>query len=391
MKNLILIFIMLAFVNVCFSQKNEARESINTFSFKLFEQINVKSDNCFFSPYSVFGALSMTYAGAKEQTKLDIEKTLGIKNGDSIHSQFKTLTNSIGLNREVQFLSSNSIWLQKNFKLEKSYSKQVEENYLAKSKNIDFENENDREKARKEINIWVDKQTKGNIAEFIKPGILSESTSMVLINAVYFKSMWQTEFLASSTKEENFLAPTGDSVVCKMMHNVIKTHYYEDELAQVVEIPYENNKASLMVILPKVDKPADLKLFNYQYLEKASNAFGLKDVQLSLPGFRLDVDYELSDALKKMGMKSSFDPGANFSGITGNKDLIISNILHKAIIEVSEKGTEASATTAVISMRSTTLPNKGPVIFKADHPFIFIIKDNSTGVFLFMGYMAHPK
>jgi len=391
MKNLILIFTMQAFATVCFSQKNATQESINTFSFKLFEQINVKSENCFFSPYSVFGALSMTYAGAKDQTKLDIEKTLEIKNSDSIHSEFKTLTNNISLNREVQFLSSNSIWLQKNFKLEKAYSKLVEDNYLAKSKNVDFASENDREKARKEINTWVDKQTKGNIAEFIKPGILSESTSMVLINAVYFKSIWQTEFLASATKEEKFLASTSDSVVCKMMNNEIKTHYYEDELAQVVEIPYENNKTSLIIILPKDSKTFDLKPFDYHYFTKSFAAFSVKDVVLSIPAFKLDVNYELSDAMKKTGMKSSFDPGANFSGITGDKDLILTNIMHKSIIEVSEKGTEASATTAVISMRSTAVPNKGPVIFKADHPFIFIIKDNTTGVFLFMGYLAQPK
>ncbi len=391
MKNLVIILILLSFATVSFSQKNAVQESINNFSFKLFDQLYVKSENCFFSPFSVFGALSMTYAGAKEKTKLDIEKTLEIRDSSVVHSDFKSLTNNIMLNREVQFLSSNSIWLQKNFKLDKDYSKQIEENYMAKSKNVDFAKEDEREKARKEINGWVDKQTKGNISNFIKPGILSESTIMILINAVYFKSIWQTEFLAKDTKVEKFLAASGDSVNVNMMNNEIKTHYFEDELAQVIEIPYENNKASLLVILPKDKNIVDIKAFDYRYLTKASLAFGLKDVMLGLPGFKLEVDYELSDAMKKIGMKSSFEAGADFSGITGEKDLIISNILHKSIIEVSEKGTEASSTTAVISMRSTTIPNKAPVVFKANHPFIFIIKDNSTGTILFMGYMAQSK
>jgi serpin B len=390
MKNLITIFFLLAFVTTSVSQRNETKESINSFSFKLFEQVYLKSDNCFFSPYSIFGALSMTYAGAKENTRLEMGKALEISNKDAVHSEFKALNSNIMLNREVQFLSSNSIWLQKNFKLDKTFSNQVEENYQAKSKNVDFANENDREKARKEINTWVDKQTKGNISNFIKPGILSENTAMLLVNAVYFKSIWQTEFLPKDTKDEKFLASSGDSVICKMMNNDLKTHYYEDEMAQVVEIPYENNKASLIVFLPKDLNKTDLKSFDYNYLTKASQSFGLKEVQLSLPAFKLEVDYELSDAMKKMGIKSAFEPGADFSGITGQKDLIISSILHKSIIEVSEKGTEASSTTAVISMRSTAIPSKGPVIFKADHPFLFIIRDNSTAVILFMGYMAHP-
>jgi serpin B len=364
---------------------------MNIFSFKLYEQLFNKTENCFFSPFSVYGALSMTYAGAKEGTKLEMEKVLEINDENIHHSELKSLTNSIALNRELQFLSSNSLWLQKNFKLDKDYSRQIEENYLAKSKNVDFANGNDREKARNEINLFVDKQTKGNITDFIKPGVLSENTSMVLINAVYFKSIWQTEFLPAETKAEKFLSSSGDSVDCKMMNTELKTNYYEDEFAQYIEIPYQSQKASFFVILPNESNKDNFQFFNYQYFHKAGKSSTSKQVKLSLPAFKMDVNYDLSDALKKTGMKSAFEPGANFSGITGAKDLLISSILHKSVIDVSEKGTEASSTTAVIAMRSTSVPSKEPVVFKANHSFIFLIKENSTGLILFMGYLTKPN
>jgi serpin B len=391
MKNLLILSCILYFQIVGFSQKNATQESMNIFSFKLYEQLFNKTENCFFSPFSVYSALSMTYAGAKEATKLEMEKVLEINDDNTVHSDIKSLTNSIGLNRELQFLSSNSLWLQKNFKLDKEYSKQIEENYSAKSKNVDFANGNDREKARNEINLFVDKQTKGNIIDIIKPGVLSENTSMILINAVYFKSVWQTEFLAAETKAEKFSSSSGDSVDCKMMHTELKTNYYEDEIAQYIEIPYQNQKASMMVILPRDSKMNDFQFFNYQYFYKVLKSSSAKQVKLSLPAFKMDVNYDLADALKKTGMKSAFEPGANFSGITGAKDLLISSILHKSVIDVSEKGTEASSTTAVIAMRSTSVPSKEPVVFNANHSFIFLIKENSTGLILFIGYLTNPK
>jgi serpin B len=376
--------------SIMYSQINSAKESINSFSFKLFKEINSKNENCFFSPYSVFGALSMTMYGAKDNTRQEIEKVLEIKETENVYSDFKNLTANISLNREFQFLSSNSIWLQNKLKIEKEYSKKIEENYQAKSKSVDFTNENNREKARKEINTWVEKQTNSNILEFIKPGILSESTSMVLINAVYFSALWDTEFLLQNTKDEKFLSAKGDSVNCKMMNTEIKANYFHDEFAQVLEIPYEKNKVSLIVVLPESTVKNDLSVFNNSYLNQAIQSFESRNVKLSLPSFKMDVDYDLAEVMKKLGMKSAFENGADFSGITGQKDLFITSLLHKSIIEVSEKGTKASSTTAVIATRSTLIA-KEPVNFNANHPFVFILKDNTTGVILFMGYLAMPK
>lgn len=146
MKNFIIAFLLMVFAFPAFSQINVSQESINAFSFKLFDQIYVKKENCFFSPYSIYGALSMVYTGAKDVTRTDFEKTLEIKNGDAFINDFKSITSDILLDREIEFLSSNSIWLKKEIKLEKDYSKSVEENFQAKSKNVEFQRENGREK-----------------------------------------------------------------------------------------------------------------------------------------------------------------------------------------------------------------------------------------------------
>jgi len=390
MKKIISVAFMMFIIITSYSQKNSTKESINSFSFKLFDQVYTKNENCFFSPFSIYSALSMTYAGAKNNTKDEMERVLEISNSDNHHSSLKGLTASTGLNREFVFLSSNSIWLEQRMKMEREYTKEVEENYQAKCKSVDFTSESDREKVRKEINAWVEKKTSNNILEFIKPGVLSESTSMLLVNAVYFNAIWETEFLPNHTKDDKFLSAKGDSVNCKMMNANIKANYHEDELAQIVEIPYEANKASLLVILPRDTTNSDFTNFNFQYVNKSMELLTAKEVKLSFPAFKMDVDYDLADVMKKMGMKSAFEYGADFSGITGKKDLIISSLLHKSVIDVSEKGTKASSTTAVIASRSTSVA-KEPVTFKANHPFIFLIRDNTTGVILFMGYMANPK
>ncbi|MFN8256674.1 MAG: serpin family protein [Bacteroidales bacterium] len=391
MKKKLILFLLIVHCGSMISQVNMAQESINSFSFKLFNQLYSKNENCFFSPYSAFGALSMVYTGAKGETKRDIEKALEIKNGEDFLTGYKSLSGNIQLDRETRLLSSNSIWLQKSLKLEKEYSKLVDENFQAKCKNVDFTNPQDREKTRNEMNELVEKHTAGNIKSFLKPGVLDESTSMVLINAVYFKANWQVEFSEKETSQARFLSAKGDSVDCRMMKTNLKTKYFEDGFAQWLEIPYENNKVSMIVILPKDSSKTEVKDVNLEYLTGSLKAMTMKEVDLHLPAFKLSVDYEFSDPLKKIGLKSAFEPGADFSGIVGKKDLVLNKILHKSVIEVNEKGTEASSSTAVIAMRSTKLPSQGPVVFRADHPFVFIIRDNNSNVNLFIGYLANPN
>jgi serpin B len=384
-KAIIIVFILAGFgLN---AQKNHTIESMNAFSFKLLDQLQNNTDNCFFSPFSIYGALSMTYAGAKEQTRLDLEKVLEFSEKDSIIQNFHDLSNSLEMERELSFLSSNSLWSQKNLKIEKSYIKLVQQQYNAKVENVNFAEEKDREKGRLEINQWIDKQTKGNLPNFISKGVLDESTTMILINAVYFNALWNTAFLPENVNNQVFFVSDKDSVGCQMMHLSFESFYFEDDSMQILEIPYQNNKATMLVFLPK--KGVSTKNIDYDYYKKVSKSMNSHLINLTFPKFKMQVSYELSDYLKKMGLKSAFEPGADFSGITGNKNLILDKIIHKSILDVSEKGTEAASSTAVISMRSTKLV-KDEVNFVANRPFYFLIKQKTENLILFMGYLASP-
>ncbi len=389
MKNLLLALLILLSIN-SLAQKNMPTQSINAFSFKLFELVNDEQKNCFFSPYSVFGALSLTSAGAKKETLLEMQKALEIEEGKNAPEQFKNLTDEFKSDREIELLTANSIWLHKTLKLKKSFSKLSHDYYDAKCKNVDFEDDAKREEARKEINSWVEKQTKEMIKDFIKPGVLTDATGMVLVNAVYFKAIWETAFTKEETAPEQFLAASGKKINCQMMNSSVNTLYYEDESLQAIEIPYKNKEASMVVILPKENTKSTIKDVDYKYYTDITKSFQVKRVKLSIPKFKMEVMYELKDIMMKMGMKAAFSKDADFSGITGGKDLTISKILHQSVIDVNESGTEASSSTAVISMRSTMVTKDIPIVFKADRPFLFMVKENGTNTILFMGYMAEP-
>ena len=390
MRAIILLISVFIILENSIAQKNICTESINTFAFRLLEQLQNNKENCFYSPFSVFDALSMTYSGSKENTKMEFEKVLDIQSGGNIHQNLLELSNDLGLERDFTFLSSNSLWLQKSLKPEKNFIKNAEEEYKAKIENVDFSGEHDREKARTQINEWVEKQTKGNLLNFIPKGILDESTIMLIVNAVYYNAGWLTEFDSDKITSDFFKVSSNDSVKCQMMNLRFETNYFEDENMQVIEIPYQNKKSSMLVFLPKKNGGFNSRIFNYDYYKKISGQLINQEVRLSFPKFKMAVNYELAEYLKKMGLKSAFEPGADFSGITGNKSLMLDKILHKSVIDVSEKGTEAASSTGVISMRSTKI-EKQLVGFIADRPFYFIIKQNAGSLILFMGYLSRPE
>jgi serpin B len=390
MKKLLLsVLICLLSINLL-AQKNTSSQSINSFSFKLFELVNDEQKNCFFSPYSVFGALSMTAAGAKKATQLEMQNALEIEKEINAPEQFKNLSDGFKSDRNIKLLTANSIWLHKSLKIKKSFAKLTSNYYDAKCENVDFEDAAKREKARKEINGWVEKQTNKMIKNFIKPGVLTDATGMVLLNAVYFKALWQTAFTKEQTVPDKFLAASGKKITCEMMNSSINTKYYEDDKFQAVEIPYKNKEASMLIILPKKDTESKINEIDYEYYSDIAKSFAAKKVKVSIPKFKMEVQYELRDAMKRMGMKSAFSKDADFSGITGGKGLTISKILHQSVIDVNESGTEASSATAVIAMRSTMITKDIPIVFKADRPFLFIVKQASSNVILFMGYLAEP-
>ena len=373
------------------AQKNIMSKNINNLSFNLLKKINTENKNVLISAYSISSALAMTYMGAKDSTKLEMKKVLFPKVNNSVNKDFFELNESLGFNKRLQLFSANALWLQNTYDLEKEYGKLIKEDFNSEINTADFSNNKGQKKARKEINSWVEKTTKGNIPDFLAPRVLSESTTLVLVNAIYFFSKWNVKFAEANTYKAEFKTIHKDTAECDYMTDTSNLLYYSDDLLSAVEIPYENNEASMIILLPKNTSINLSDSINNLYFRKIYSRFTNQKVALHLPKFKLESEYELSTYLKELGLVSVFNSSADFSGITGKKEIHISNVLHKAVIEVNESGTEASAATAVITSRSAVVGKESkPIVFKADHPFIFLIREKSTGTILFMGNLAEP-
>jgi len=389
-KVVVILFLFSLQINFLFSQKTKLINDINHFSFKIYDKIDKESDNVIFSGYSISNALSVIYAGAKDKTAVEFETVLQNKNKQDIHKYYKMLNDDLALNKELELLTANAIWLQKSYKYEKKYENLIVENYKAEINKANFSNHNGRREAINEINTWVNKKTKDNISDFIKPNMISESSVMVIINAIYFNSLWNKEFLVKKSKEGNFYTYRNDTVKAIFLNNSLSVDYFEDEKAKVIEIPYKNYEASLVLMLPHNNYSKFINDIDIDYYKNSIKKLRKVQVSISVPKFKYEADLYLSEILKKIGLELAFKSKANFSGITGEKNIHISKIIHKSVIELNEKGTEASSSTAIIATRSTSIKSK-PKRFNANHPFVFFIKDNSTNLILFMGVMNQPS
>jgi len=404
MKKFSLIFtiIIFAIINIsCYAQSIDTAiaNNNNIFAFKLYNELKAEKpdQNLFFSPFSISTALAMTYAGARGETEKQISQTLCFSiNQNTFHENFSSLINEIEKDTVggTKLTIANSLWAQKDFKFLYSFFDLVEKHYDAILKNVDFRNYAEREKARKELNSWVEQKTNDKIKELVKEKDIDEYTRLILVNAIYFKSTWEKAFDSTRTKkDELFNVSSNNTVKVDMMHNnEARVKYYENEEMQVVEIPYKNDSLSMVIFLPKkMDgiNEFEKSLNNETYLKTLKSLLP-NDIDLYIPKFTTKFDFKLDSALKNMGMPIAFDASkADFSGMTGRKDLYISHVLHQAYINVNESGTEATAATAVIMNMTSALMY--PKVFKADHSFIYLIKDNATGSILFMGKIMNPK
>ena len=250
----------------------------------------------------------------------------------------------------------------------------------------------DVEGARKKINAWVEKQTRDKIKDLLQPGVLMPETRLVLTNAIYFKAGWLHPFNAKLTAKEDFFAAAGARKV-DMMRQTKDFFLYEDKDYQLLNMPYERGDLAMIVVLPREKEglaalekrltPRDVD----QALAKASD----RSVRLSLPRFKMTFQRELRDDLEALGMRRAFSKEADFTGISSREGLLISKVVHKAFVDVDEKGTEAAAATAVIIAPTAVPRPKTPAVFTADHPFLFWIQDNRSGAVLFMGRVVNPE
>jgi serpin B len=371
--------------------KLSAAARSNRLGFELLGKVAAPDTNAFLSPYSISAALSMTYAGARGDTADEIASTLHFApDQDRWHPAFGALQASLrpnGAKPAYELHVANRLWGHKTTTFHEPFLKTTREHYGAGIEPVDFE---DTEAARKTINTWVEKQTKDKIQELLKKGDLTRLTRLVLTNAIYFNSAWQYPFFPEFTKDEAFHRPGGEALKVPMMRTAEVFGYAAGEGFEAVSIPYKDRALSMVIVLPKKRDGLEAveKWMTGARLQEVVQNMKQERVDLTLPKFKLLERYALNEVLAEMGMKKSFRPEADFSGICSEKPLFIAKVIHQAMVSVDEKGTEAAAATAVVMDSGAPPPKAIPV--KVDHPFLFLIRENKTGAVLFLGRLVNP-
>jgi len=372
------------------------------FALELYARLRGNEGNLFFSPYSISTALAMTYSGARGTTagqmaqalRFPTEHNKGLMSDERLAAAFGKLQKSLKADpkREGYELSvANALWGQRGYDFLEEFLEIVETNYGGRLGEVDFAAAT--EKARRIINAWVEEKTKNKIKELIKPGVLSSMTRLVLTNAIYFKGAWDTPFQEAATRPAAFTLSGGNKVDVPMMHQSDRFKYAEIESFQALELPYAGDDLSMVILLPKkTDGLSDFeKKLTAKNLSDWLSRLAKRKVIVSIPKFEMTSQFSMASVLKSMGMPDAFAPRkADFSGMNGRRDLFISAVVHKAYVEVNEEGTEAAAATAV-AISVTSMPTDRPPTFRADHPFLFLIRHNQTGSILFIGRVTNPK
>lgn len=369
----------------------------NQFAADLYGQLGQKEGNLFFSPYSISSALAMTYVGARGQTATDMAKTLHFDlDRPQLNDGWSSLNRALrgtDVKRPYQLSVANALWTQKGFSFLPAFKQTAQQSYSAGLHEVDYKGST--EAARQTINRWVENETKDKIKDLIAKGVLTSDTRLVLTNAIYFKAPWMSTFHEPATKKEDFTLASGDKVKTPMMHQVHRFPYAEGDDFQLVSLPYERGDLSFVAILPKKADglPALEKKMNAARLSDLLGKARTREVILTLPKFKMTAQANLNKTLKALGMGIAFSPKADFTGMSTEDALSISDVIHKAYIDLNEKGTEAAAATAVVvGVTSAIIPRpEERVTFRADHPFQFVIRENRTGSILFMGRLVNPQ
>jgi serine protease inhibitor len=362
-----------------------AARSVNEFACDLYKKLAGAKGSLFLSPYSVSSALCMTYAGARGQTAAEMEKVL--RATPDVHRYMGALVNEINaVPKDTAAVSvASAIWPAAGTKLLPEFVQTVRDGYAAGVAPLDYKAS--ASKAAKVINNWVSKHTNDKIKEIVNAGVLNKNTQLVLTNAVYFKSQWAHKFEPGDTRVQPFRISDAKTVRLPLMYEEGRFRYAKTDNAAIAELPYKNGRFSMLVLLP--DKKTDLSALELRLsaasLDKWTSGLRERLLDLYLPKFRTESSFELSKTLAALGMPSAFGSGADFTGMNGTGGLSIGSVLHKTFVDVTEDGTEAAAATAVVMLTSAAPSQERPLEFRADRPFIYIIKDCRSGAIIFIG------
>jgi serpin B len=375
---------------------NEYVDSSNEFSFRMYEQLIDSNENIFFSPYSISTALGMAYEGARGETAEEMRQVLNLAEDDQTRREMVQAVQSI-LNKEgtsYELSAANAYWLREGGNLKEEYKDAIESYYLAHGQQLDFAG--DPVGSVNTINNWVLENTNGKIKDLLSPYDVGVLTYLVLTNAIYFKADWKYQFDTNATEERSFYLTGGEEIETDTMHmcdESKKLNYAANSDAQLLQLPYKDEELSMFVLLPKENDIISIETkLDHSYLSNLKDNISSEYVDLYLPKFKFEQKYLLNDKLSAMGMPTAFGASADFSGITYDTNLFISKVIHQSFVEVNEEGTEAAAATAVVmefSAPGSSSPT--PIVFRADHPFIFFIEHKETGQILFMGKVENPN
>jgi serpin B len=370
------------------------------FALDLYGRLATQPGNVFFSPYSISSALAMTSGGAAGHTAEEMSKTLHLDlSSQRLHAAFGGLNAALneGGKRGGYSLSvANALWGQRGVAFLAPFLDLVRRGYGAGLSELDFQG--DVEGARQSINDWVADKTQGRIADLIAPGVLDRLTRLVLTNAIYFKGRWEREFRKDETSDQPFYAGPERTISAPLMTRTGEFGYWDGAGFQAIEMPYQGGDAAMVAFLPR-------ERFGLGAFEKDLSVDSLKvwlgrlqnqKVAVHFPRFKMTQRFALAQQLQALGMAEAFNGRADFSLMNGKRPgdpaaLHISDVIHKAFVEVNEEGTEAAAATAVVMKRALAMRPGPPVPdFRADHPFLFLIRDRRSGAILFLGRVVDP-
>ncbi len=374
----------------------------NRFAFDLYSHLaedpEFKDGNLFFSPFSLSSALAITYEGARGITAEEIRSVFHFPANLSVmRSGFSEIIAGINSPSNTYTLrTANALWAEKTYSFLPEYISAAERYYGGKTTNLDFTHSPD--ESRVIINTWVEDQTEDRIRNLLSEGSIDPATRLVITNAIYFKGSWVKKFDERNTTDADFRTGSGTIVRVPMMQRTdedARYGYADTPAFQALSMPYESGdgkELSMLVILPKSDDLVTFEQsFNASSLATLRQSLHTRRVMVYFPKFTMETKYSLPKLLSAMGMPTAFSGGADFSGMDGRRDLYIDDVIHQAFVDVNEEGTEAAAATAVVARLMSARIEEPPIpVFRADHPFIFIIQDNGTGDILFMGRVTNP-
>lgn len=364
-------------------------DAIDYFALDIYHQLRISAEgNIFYSPYSIFSALAIVWEGARGKTEAEMREVLHIPPAQAPGADFASIYNSLNRTEAgYELHTGNALWLQRDFPFLEDYLKTVQRYYAAKVANLDFVRET--EKSRQIINRFIAEQTREKIKELLARGSLNKLTRLVITNAIYFKGLWKRKFDKKRTREMDFRVSSARTVKAQMMFMRSARFRYADlSTLQILELPYRDGTLSMLVLLPGeglAELESSLTLATLSRWKSRMKETVLDAVYL--PKFELRTKYDLSRHLVNMGMATAFGARADFSGMTDRKGLFINFVIHQAYAKVDEEGTEATGATAV-GIGVTSL--RARKIFRADHPFIFLIEHRETGTILFIGRLVNP-